>query len=100
MTRLADDEREIRVHPGALEEIRSLRRAGRASLAERIVEKIEHLAGDPYRPRPGMDIKKIRGTNDPVYRLRVGDHRVIHEVDEEASVVYVTQIVKRGDAHA
>ena len=52
----------------------------------RFVDPINALADDPFRPRPGVDIKRLKGTR-AVYRLRVGDYRGIYEI-EGAHVIF------------
>ena len=42
-------------------------------------------------------MKTIRGVADFFHRLRVGDYRVMYDVDEEDRVVLVLGIVHRGD---
>ncbi|MFH1722730.1 MAG: type II toxin-antitoxin system RelE/ParE family toxin [Candidatus Altiarchaeota archaeon] len=66
------------------------------SLRKRITESVKRLADDPYTPRPGVDIKKLRGLpgKQDAYRLRVGDHRVIYDIAQKH--IYVTHIFQRG----
>lgn len=52
-------------------------------LFQRVAERIDALAGDP-RP-PGCE--KLVALE--AYRVRVGDHRVIYEVDDRRSVIVV-----------
>jgi mRNA interferase RelE/StbE len=60
----------------------------------RVVTALHALAQDPFRPRPGADIKKLEGTEPPKYRLRVGDLRAVFAVDE--AKVYVLELFKRN----
>jgi mRNA interferase RelE/StbE len=66
---------------------RELRRLDR-SVARRIVAAIEDLAEDPLR-------KLRRLVNSPLYRLRVGDWRVIVEVDEREVRVIAIKVAHR-----
>ncbi|MDD3565812.1 MAG: hypothetical protein PHN90_09110, partial [Methanothrix sp.] len=44
---------------------------------KKIGSGIEELKKNPYRSRPLVDIKKLRGfRSPPMYRLRVGRHRL------------------------
>jgi len=45
---------------------------------------------------PGVDIARLKGTRGraDLFRMRVGDYRVIYAVDGE--VVYVTDLFHRG----
>ena len=65
----------------------------------RIVEKLHLLEENPYEPRPGVDIARLKGTRGraDLFRMRVGDHRVIYAVDGE--VVYVTDLFHRGKGY-
>lgn len=56
----------------------------------RIVSRLEGLATDP-RP-PGC--KKLSGGSRE-WRIRVGDYRVVHEIDDQAGTVDVTRIAPR-----
>jgi mRNA interferase RelE/StbE len=60
----------------------------------RIVPRLEHLASAP-RP-PGR--KKLRG-GDNEWRIRVGDYRVVYEVDDAAKTVEVTRIAHRREVY-
>ncbi len=60
----------------------------------RIRKAINALKTDP-RP-PG--VKKLTGEIN-LYRIRVGDFRVIYEIDEEAKIVFVTRIRHRRDVY-
>lgn len=55
------------------------------------------LASDPYRPRPGADIKKLVAADPPMYRLRVGDWRALYLI--EGTQVKVTSIRRRENAY-
>lgn len=62
----------------------------------RITAATKKLAADPYTPRPGVDVKKLKGLPDKkdAHRLRVGDHRILY--DATAKHVYITHIFQRG----
>lgn len=47
-------------------------------------------------PKEG-DIKKLKGS--PLYRLRVGNYRVIYGIDHGKVVITVIEIVDRKDAY-
>lgn len=50
---------------------------------------------------PGIgDIKPLRGKNNQgLFRLRVGDYRVIYSVDNGKLIVYVVDAGNRGDIY-
>ena len=63
-------------------------------LASNILRRIEALQDDPT-PRQAQ---KLRGT-ERTYRLRVGDYRVIYEVDPDIRVIAVYYIRHRREAY-
>jgi len=60
----------------------------------RIDKKILALAGDP---RP-TGCKKLKGYKD-LWRIRIGDWRVVYIIDDEAKVVSVTRIAHRREVY-
>ncbi|HKZ64198.1 MAG TPA: type II toxin-antitoxin system RelE/ParE family toxin [Thermoplasmata archaeon] len=68
------------------------------TLAGRIERKLRVLEDDPITARPGADIRLLWGHDDPpLYRLRVGDHRVLYFV--LPSEVRVTEVLHRSQAY-
>jgi len=45
----------------------------------------------------GTDIKKMKGYN--LYRLRVGDYRILYSVNDTIRVITVENIDNRGDVY-
>jgi mRNA interferase RelE/StbE len=70
----------------ALKAARQLAKLPR-TVQQRIRPRIDALATNP-RPR---GVVKLAGA-DGVYRLRVGDHRVIYQVEDDALLVLVLKI--------
>lgn len=60
----------------------------------RVSDRISRLAENP-RP-PGSE--KLKGEED-LYRIRVGDYRVLYEIDDEARAVWVARVRHRRDAY-
>lgn len=60
----------------------------------RVLEGLEGLAQNPF---PSQSIKLANA--DRLYRLRVGDYRVIYEVEAEASVITVHHVRHRREAY-
>jgi mRNA interferase RelE/StbE len=56
--------------------------------------QIERLADDP-RP-PGC--RKLRGYKD-LWRVRVGDYRVVYIIEDDNKIVAVTRIAHRREAY-
>ncbi len=61
---------------------------------QRIVAAIRALAGNP---RPPGCRKLANSEND--WRIRVGDHRVLYEIDDEKRAVRVMRIRHRREAY-
>jgi mRNA interferase RelE/StbE len=62
-------------------------------MRDRIASAIDGLAEDP-RPRGAT---KLSGRDD--FRIRVGHHRVVYAVDDEAQVIIVARIAHRRDVY-
>lgn len=63
---------------------------------ERIREALLRLEEDPTTPRPGADIKRLRGTQR-LWRLRMGAWRAIYGIDGQ--LVIVTDIFPRSKGY-
>ncbi len=50
-----------------------------------------------YRLPEGTDIKKLKGHN--LYRLRVGDCRILYTVDDGIRLIDIENIDNRGDVY-
>jgi len=64
------------------------------AMLARIARQLDQLSTQP-RP-PGC--KKLRGTRD-VWRIRVGDFRIIYRIDDAARLIEVQAIRDRKDAY-
>jgi len=73
---------------------KALRRMPR-DIARRIRERLNDIVADPYAKHP--NVTKLQ--NRPGYRLRVGDWRVIYEIEEEELVILVLRIGSRGEVY-
>jgi len=60
----------------------------------RIVRKIDQLANNP-RPR---GVILLEGPSS-LYRIRVGDYRIVYQIQDRALVVLVVRIGHRGDVY-
>jgi mRNA interferase RelE/StbE len=74
--------------------LRTLRKVPR-NLSMLIREKLEQLAVDPYAPN--NNVTKLVGRAG--YRLRVGDWRVIYELQDQQLVLIVIKIGPRGEVY-
>ena len=63
-------------------------------LRDRVKNALKNLENGPFLSRSGADIKKLTSKSDPsLYRLRIGDYRVIFFVVDQQ--VKVTEIFPR-----
>ena len=60
----------------------------------RIIKAVEPLADNPFPPQH----RKLIGSERD-YRIRVGDYRVVYQVDTKAKVVTVCHVRHRKDAY-
>lgn len=63
-------------------------------LVARIIARIERLPSDPFPPQSA----KLQGA-ERLYRLRVGEYRIVYEVDPEARHILVQYIRNRRDVY-
>ena len=64
------------------------------SIARRI---IEHIAALRTNPRPTRSVK-LQG-NRNLWRIRVGDYRVIYSVEDSARIIDISIVRHRRDAY-
>lgn len=60
---------------------------------KKIVEKIQSLSDDP-RPQQS---KKLSA--DERYRVRVGNYRILYEIQDDVLIVYVVKVGHRKDVY-
>jgi mRNA interferase RelE/StbE len=72
---------------------RDLRRLPRG-LFERVSERILALRDDP-RPH---GVRKLAGALEG-WRIRVGDHRILYQIDDEARTVTIVRVKHRREAY-
>ena len=63
-----------------------------ANWQKRLMAKIREVAADPYAPN--NNLTKLRGRDG--YRLRVGDWRVIYELEDDRLVMLLLEVGPRG----
>ena len=64
------------------------------SMQERIIVALELLSVDPRPPKS----VKLRG-EDGVWRIRVGDYRIVYEVTDAELLVWAVRIADRKDVY-
>ena len=63
---------------------------------QRIKEKLRDFASDPF----SHDVKKLIGSREPpLYRLRVGDYRIIFSIDWRSRTIFVERIIHRSEGY-
>jgi len=72
---------------------KDLRRVDRSKLPS-IYSELEKLSSDP---RPA-GVRKLAGA-DRTYRVRLGDYRIVYEIEGEMLVVLVIRIAHRKDVY-
>ncbi len=72
---------------------KDLRKIDKSKVAA-IYHEVERLEADP-RPH---GVKKLAGA-DRTYRIRIGDYRVVYEIEDEVLLVLVIRIAHRKDVY-
>ena len=80
----------IEVKRSAAKTLKKIPKASR----KRIVEKIDSLAEGP----PNPDTTKMKG-NNPFHKVRVGDYRIVYEIQEGVLMILVVKIGHRKDIY-
>ncbi len=63
-------------------------------MARRIISRVEALTADP-RPH---GCAKLQGAAD-LWRIRIGDYRVVYAIDDNARLVDIRVVRHRSDAY-
>jgi mRNA interferase RelE/StbE len=66
-----------------------------SNTARLVRTKIEQLATDPFAPN--NNVKRLKGMD--AFRLRVGDWRVVYEIDRRMIVIFVIRIGPRSSVY-
>ena len=64
--------------------------------AKRIRAKIKQVATDPYAQH--NNVTKLQGVDG--YRLRVGDYRIIYELQDNVMMLLVVDVDVRGNIYS
>lgn len=73
--------------------------------AEKFIVKLpkpekERVLKAIYKLPEGTDIKELKGRkNQGLYRLRVGDYRIIYKIDDGKLIICVIDAGNRGDIY-
>ena len=85
---------EIVLAPGAVAQLRGLPSHLRSQVRDAIERHLRHEPAKLSRSR----IKRLRGLDQPQYRLRIGETRVFYDVTE--TEVQVLAVVSKAEAQA
>lgn len=80
----------IEVKKSAAKALKKIPKADR----KRIVDKIDNLAISP----PNPDTTKMKGSN-PFHKVRVGDYRIIYEIQDDVLLILIVKIGHRKDIY-
>ena len=80
----------IRAKPSVHKDLRSLSK----DLVTRIMNHIERLESTPI-PKQAVKLSNA----ERLYRIRVGDYRIVYEVDHEATLITIHYIRHRRDVY-
>ena len=81
----------ITFKPSALKELKALN----ARDSKNIFDKILELENNP---RP-VNCKKLVGSNENLYRIRIGVYRVVYKIEDEIKVVNIRAVGHRKDIY-
>lgn len=62
------------------------------NLYNRVLRKIKGLSINPFP----LNVKRIIGKEDKIFRIRVGDYRILYLVNFDKNEVFIADIDKRG----
>ena len=86
---------QVKIHRQVEKILRSLPKA----YYRRFLEFMDTLEYEPV-PRKKFDITKLEGTGDlDIYRVRLGDYRVIYSVNWRDKVIKILKLKHRGKVY-
>jgi len=65
---------------------------------KRLIQAIAKITNDPYGVNREQDIKKLKDSKSS-YRLRVGDLRIIYEIDGKKSILWLLTVAHRKESY-
>jgi len=84
---------DIYLKPSAVKDMDKIRKHDATAIANAMET---HLASAPTRESKSR-IKRLKGIEDPDYRLRVGDYRVFYDVSESDAAVDVLRVMHKDE---
>lgn len=80
----------IEFHPDTLKQLQKLPR-------DAFEAALKAIIGLSKEPRP-TGAKKLVGSRDD-WRVRIGQYRIVYEIDDDAQMVTIYTVAKRSDAY-
>lgn len=80
----------IEFHPDTLKQLQKLPR-------DAFEAALQAIIGLSKEPRP-TGAKKLVGSHDD-WRVRIGQYRIVYEIDDDAQTVTIYIVAKRSDAY-
>lgn len=84
------DSYDINFSPSVEKDMRSLPKM----LVSRVMKRIDGLRLDPF-PRQAIKLSSV----DRLYRVRVGDYRILYEVDTQAKQITIHHVRHRREVY-
>lgn len=80
---------------------KTLSKIPQTSIQDKIIEAVEKLADNP-RPYGKKPFKKLKPPLQfyqftAQYRIRIGDHRVLYDVDDKKKIVWILRLRKQSE---
>lgn len=82
---------DCRFDKSALKDLQKLPKLQR----KRIVQAITSLANDPHAKN--NNLKRLSGTLAGMYRLRVGNYRVIYMLEQDSQAIFIKAVLIRNE---
>ena len=82
---------EIVLKPSAVSDMDALQKYDAAAIADRMEKHLGHTPDKESKSR----IKRLKGIEDPDYRLRVGKYRVFYTIHETEGQVVVLSVMHK-----
>ena len=87
---------EVRFAEGVVGDLKKVRAHDRRRIPDSIEEQLSHEPTVVTKNRKILvDLTPTWEANPPIWELRVGEHRVFYDVDEEEKEVYVRAVRKK-----
>ena len=82
-----------------LKDLKRIIKGGNKSIKDNVKNTIQELETEPYKKRPGVDIKLISKREDSTYRVRLGKYRMVYVIDEDEKKIIITMLFIRGQGY-